>query len=149
MSYIPQQSYKAMSNSVSSSFQFLSFLLFSSTSTSPSAIVLCLPLLRNIFNEQHWNLVDIVFMVAKLGNLCFESNICDPGSEKVFDFRQKKIFVSEQQNFFPQHIFLARLNWETFWEMFCGTGKSVLSAEIDLTCGVKRKNNVVKRKLRQ
>ena len=24
------------------------------------------------------------------------------------------IFVSEQQNWFPQHIFSARLNWETF-----------------------------------
>ena len=30
----------------------------------------------NIFNEQHWNLVKIAFVVAKLGNICFESNIC-------------------------------------------------------------------------
>ena len=42
LSYNPQQSCKAMSNSLSLSFQFLSFFLFSSTSTSPSAIIVCL-----------------------------------------------------------------------------------------------------------
>ena len=34
-----------------------------------SAIVAPLPLLGNFFNEQHWNLVNIVFMMAKPGNM--------------------------------------------------------------------------------
>ena len=85
MSYIPQQSFKAMSNSLSSSFQFLSFFPFSPTLTSASAIAVCLPLLGNIFNEQHWNLVNIVFMVAKLSKAKFVS-----GNQKCFFcFRQK------------------------------------------------------------
>ena len=33
-------------------------------------------LLGNIFNEQHWKLVNIAFMVAKLENICFGSKIC-------------------------------------------------------------------------
>ena len=37
-----------------------------------------------------------------------------PGSKNVFDLRQKHFLVSEQQNLFPKHMFLARLNWETF-----------------------------------
>ena len=45
-------------------------------SGEPSAIVICLPLLGNIFNEQNWNLANIVFMVAKMGNVCFEITIC-------------------------------------------------------------------------
>ena len=50
-------------------------------------------LLRNIFNEQHWNLVNIVFMVAKLGNicLCFENNIC---------VREAKTFLTSGKNNF-------------------------------------------------
>ena len=44
--------------------------------------------------------------VAKLGNICFGRKIC---------VREAKMsFVSEQQNLFPQHMFPARLNWETF-----------------------------------
>ena len=39
-------------------------------------------------------------------------NLC-PGSKNVLDSRQKH-FVSEQQNLFSQHMFPARLNWETF-----------------------------------
>ena len=37
-------------------------------------------------------------------------------SRKQFFFylRQKHFLVSEQQNLFPQHMFPARLNWETF-----------------------------------
>ena len=27
---------------------------------------------------------------------------------------RRNFFVSEQQNLFPQHMFHARLNWETF-----------------------------------
>ena len=37
-----------------------------------------------------------------------------PGSKNVFDSMAKTFFVSEQQNLFPQHMFPARLNWETF-----------------------------------
>ena len=40
-------------------------------------------------------------------------NLC-PGSKNVFDSRQKHFLFSEQQNLFPQHVFTARLNWETF-----------------------------------
>ena len=40
-------------------------------------------------------------------------NLC-PGSENVFDSWQKHFLFSEQQNLFPQHMFPARLNWETF-----------------------------------
>ena len=40
-------------------------------------------------------------------------NLC-PGSKIVFDSRQKHFLFSEQQNLFPQHMFTARLNWETF-----------------------------------
>ena len=40
-------------------------------------------------------------------------NLC-PGSKSVFDSMAKTFFVSEQQNLFPQHMFPARLNWETF-----------------------------------
>ena len=40
-------------------------------------------------------------------------NLC-PGIKNVFDSMAKTFFVSEQQNLFPQHMFPARLNWETF-----------------------------------
>ena len=39
-------------------------------------------------------------------------NLC-PGSKNVFDSMAKTFLVSEQQNLFPQHMFPARLNWET------------------------------------
>ena len=45
--------------------------------------------------------------VGQLGNVCF-------GCKNVFDSTAKTIFVSEQQNLFPQHMFPTRLNWETF-----------------------------------
>ena len=45
--------------------------------------------------------------VAKLGNICF-------GHKNVFDSVAKTFLVSKQQNLFPQHMFPARLNWETF-----------------------------------
>ena len=51
--------------------------------------------------------------VAKLGNMFRTQNLC-PGSKNVFDSRQKHFLFSEQQNLFPQHMFPARLNWETF-----------------------------------
>ena len=44
--------------------------------------------------------------VAKLGNICFGRKICVR--------KAKHFFVPEQQNWFPQHMFPARLNWETF-----------------------------------
>ena len=40
-------------------------------------------------------------------------NLC-PGSKYAFDSRQKHFLFPEQQNLFPQHMFPARLNWETF-----------------------------------
>ena len=33
-----------------------------------------------IFNEQHWDLVNIVFMVAKLGNMFRKQQLC-PGTD--------------------------------------------------------------------
>ena len=42
-----------------------------------------------------------------------KQNLC-PGIKYVFDLKQKHFLVSEQQNLFPQHMFPARLNWETF-----------------------------------
>ena len=29
-----------------------------------------------LLGERHWNLVNIVFIVAKLGNICFRRKIC-------------------------------------------------------------------------
>ena len=52
MTYIPQQSYKTMSHSPRPS-KFFPFFPFSFTSTSPSAIVVCLPLLGNILKGQY------------------------------------------------------------------------------------------------
>ena len=40
-------------------------------------------------------------------------NLC-PGSKNVIDFRQKHFLFSKQQNLFPQDMFPAWLNWETF-----------------------------------
>ena len=51
--------------------------------------------------------------VARLGNMFRTQNLC-PGRKNVFDSRQKHFLFSEQQNLFPQHMFPARLNWETF-----------------------------------
>ena len=49
----------------------------------------------------------------------FRTQILCPGSKNVFDSMAKTFFVSEQQNLFPQHMFLARLNWETFLALQC------------------------------
>ena len=62
-------------------------------------------LLGNLLNEQYWKLVDIAFMVAKLGNMFWNQNLC-PGSKNLFDLRQKHFLVSEQQNFFCNICFL-------------------------------------------
>ena len=51
--------------------------------------------------------------MAKLGNMFRTQNLC-PVSKNVFDSRQKHFLFSELQNLFPQHMFPARLNWETF-----------------------------------
>ena len=73
-------------------------------------------------------------MVAKLGNICFESNICS-GSKSVFDFRQKAFFVSDQQKLFPQHMFPARLNWETVASATMFTSLARLRGTKILFCG--------------
>ena len=45
--------------------------------------------------------------------MCRKQNLC-PGSKNAFDLRKKHFLDSEQQNLFLQHMFPARLNWETF-----------------------------------
>ena len=46
-----------------------------------------------ILNEQHWKRINIVFVVGKLGNICFERKIwvrvSGKQSKNVFDSRQK------------------------------------------------------------
>ena len=86
MSSTPQQSYNAMSNSLFSFFQLLSFFPFFAVSHC------CLPVVAgNTFNEQYWNLVNSVSMAAKLGNICFQSNLC---------FREAKVFLTPDKNIF-------------------------------------------------
>ena len=62
-------------------------------------------------------------------------NLC-PGSKNVFDSRQKHFLFSEQQNLFPQHMFPARLNWETFASatMFPSLARPLVSAYIIQEC---------------
>ena len=52
--------------------------------------------------------------VTKLGNKRFGRKICVQEAKLFLTPRQKHFFVSEQQNLFPQHMFPAQLNWETF-----------------------------------
>ena len=70
-----------------------------------------------LLSERHWNLVNIAFIVAKLGNICFGRKIC-VWEAKMFLTPGKNIFffVSEQHCLlpFPQHMFPVQLNWETF-----------------------------------
>ena len=90
MSYIQQQSsYKAMTNS-HPSYSFPSFpsLLFH---LRRQPLLFALPLLGNIFNEQYWKLINIVFMVAKLGNICFGRKLC---------VRKAKMFLTPGKNTF-------------------------------------------------
>ena len=47
--------------------------------------------------------------VTKLGNICFGRKICVREAKMFFTPWQKHFFVSEQQNLFRQHMFLARL----------------------------------------
>ena len=68
----------------------------------------------NICNEHHWKLVNIVLMVAKLGSVCFGSQMLSTGSKNVFDLRQRHFLVSELKNVFPQHLFPTQLNWKRF-----------------------------------
>ena len=42
-----------------------------------------------------------------------KQNLCPVGIN-AFDLRKKHFLVFEQQNLFLQHMFPARLNWETF-----------------------------------
>ena len=113
ISYIPQTKQSVtLSPRPSNSLFFFPFT-YISTSPSPLAIVVCLPLLGNIFNEQHWNLVNVVFMVAKLGNICFERNIC-VREAKMFLTSGKNIFLFPSSKIGFRNMFLARLNCETF-----------------------------------
>ena len=68
-------------------------------------------------------------------------NLC-PGSKNVFDSRQKHFLFSEQQNLFPQHVFTARLNWETFASatMFPSLARPLVFVERKLRPCVSKKN---------
>ena len=44
-----------------------------------------------LMSERHWKLVNIVFVVAKLGNICFGRKICD---------RETKMFLTSGKNIF-------------------------------------------------
>jgi len=78
-------------------------------------VVRTLAVVRKHFSmsERHWKLINIVFIVAKLGNICFGRKICVPET-KMFLTSNKNIFCFLAAIFFPQHMFPARLNWETF-----------------------------------
>ena len=52
-------------------------------------------------------------------------------SKYVFDLIQKHFLASKTQNLLPQHMFLARLNWETF------ASAAMFSANISLFPGPK------------
>ena len=88
-----KQSYKAMSTlfpcSSNSSFHFP--FLWPACVSLPSAIVVYSLLLGNSINEQHWNLVNFVFMVAKPGNICFGRKIC---------VREAEMFLTSGKNIF-------------------------------------------------
>ena len=122
--YVPQKalfSYTEISNSISFPSNSISFIpLFYDLLVAllllhlrQPAIIVYSPLLRNIFNEKHWKLASIVFMVAKLGNIFFGSKILCLGRKNVFDLKHNHFFISEQQNVFPPQMFPTRLNWET------------------------------------
>ena len=55
-------------------------------------------------SREHSNLVNIDFMVAKLGKICFGRCV-----------REAKMFLTSGKNIFcfPQHMFSVRLNWNT------------------------------------
>ena len=61
---------------------------------------------------------ETIFLVMFPGVAKWETYVSDAkfvsGNQNVFDSMAKTFFVSEQQNLFPQHMFPARLNWETF-----------------------------------
>ena len=58
---------------------------------------------------------DMFPCVVKLRNIRFKSKIC-VCEAKIFltCFRNINFLASKTQNMLPQHMFLARLNWETF-----------------------------------
>ena len=60
-------------------------------------IVVRCALLANICNEQHWNLTNIVLMVAELENM-FWQPVLYPGSKTVFDPREKHFLIPKRQN---------------------------------------------------
>ena len=69
-----KQSYNETSNCI---IAILPFPFFLSISLSMTCLWLhgCL-YAHHCWEKQHWNLVNIVFMVAKLGNICFRCKIC-------------------------------------------------------------------------
>jgi len=81
-----------------------------------AAILIVVPTLavaRKHFSMSEWHWKLTVLIVAELGNICFGCKIC-VRETKFFLTSGKKEIVSEQQNMFPQHMFPARLSWETF-----------------------------------
>lgn len=55
--------------------------------------VVCMRVSTNVFDEQHWKLVNNASQVAKLGNTLRKQNLC-PGSKIVFDRSQNHFLVS-------------------------------------------------------
>ena len=53
-------------------------------------------------------------MVAKLENICFGRKIFVREAKMFLTGGKKHVAVSDQQDLFPQQMFPARLNWETF-----------------------------------
>ena len=74
-------------------------------------------------------------------------NLC-PGSKNVFDSRQKHFLFSEQQNLFPQHMFPAQLNWETFASatMFPSLARPLASTSGTAEISVLHVRHVLKKK---
>ena len=76
------------------------------------------------------------------------------GKQKCFWLEAKTLFVSEQQNLFLQHMFHARLNWETFalatmfpslarlWWCFFSLHWEITSKVFSRDSGVTRVQNV-------
>ena len=64
-------------------------------------------------SERHWKLINIVLIVAELGNICFvhKSSVRET---KVFLTPGENIFCYRAAKFVPAtyHMFPARLSWE-------------------------------------
>ena len=82
----------------------------SSASTSPSATVVRLL-------QKHWELFNIVFMVAKQGNICFGNKFVS-GEQKCFWLEAKTLVLLPSSNICHRHMFSTWLIWETFGSVF-------------------------------